>query len=174
MGQNPETKKKYMQVIPTRKKITSLSPRVEGESLPHLEWKHTEEWCVWRKERRLRKQKDKGAGSWGQREILWPTEGKAMFLFSQTKGGRIPQNSMTVKLYTRGVENSDFICSSWQPLCLGLSLDCQQASACQDTHTGKKCGQLTRIMGSCKHDHRMERCNILEHTWFWIELFPPF
>ena len=89
-----------------------------------------------------------------------------MFLFSPTKGGRIPQNYMTVKLYTRGAENSDLLCSSWQPLCPGLSLDCQQASASQDTHTGKKCGQLTRIMESCRHDHRMERFNILEHTWF--------
>lgn len=47
---------------------------------------------------------------------------------------------MAVKFYTEGVENSDLICSHWQPPCLGLSLNYQQVSASRDTRTGRNAG----------------------------------
>lgn len=73
LGQNPENSS-YRQVTPTRKKILSLSPGIEGESLAHLQWRHAEECYVQRRGKRLRKTK-------GQREIHRPRE-KAMLLCS--------------------------------------------------------------------------------------------
>lgn len=73
LGQNPENSS-YRQVTPTRKKTLSLSPGIKRESLPHLQWRHTEDCCVRRGDKRLRKMK-------GQREIHRPRE-KATLLCS--------------------------------------------------------------------------------------------
>lgn len=106
MGQNPETKKQ-MQVTLTKKKITPLPPRVEGESLPHLQWKCTKEWYICRKDKGWERQKDKDEESRGEkREIL--SQGKKKYKASifLNKMGRTPQNYMTMKFYARGIENS--------------------------------------------------------------------
>lgn len=154
-----------------RKTIICLFPRDEGESLPHLEWKHWRMMCL--EERSLRKTKRikvQGAEAKGNTLAKW--EEMPSFSFLKWKGEE-HHNYMTVKFYTEGVENWDLICSHWQPPHPGLSMNCQQVSASRDTCTGKKCGQPTGTMESHKHDHRTGRFKFGAHLVL-IELLPPF
>lgn len=147
----------------------SLPPRVEGESLPHLEGKHIEEWCVWRKERGPREIRGKVQGTEAKRKYSGGKCNASVFL---NKMGRRAQSHTTVRVYARGAENSDCALVLLAASVHGPQFgDSQQASASQGTHTGKDVGSSQE---SCKHDHRMECFNILECAWFWIELFPPF
>lgn len=160
-GENPETKKNIYASHPMRKTIICLFPRDEGESLPHLEWKHWRMMCL--EERSLRKTKRikvQGAEAKGNTLAKW--EEMPSFSFLKWKGEE-HHNYMTVKFYTEGVENWDLICSHWQPPHPGLSMNCQQVSASRDTCTGKKCGQPTGTMESYKHDHRTGRFKFGAH-----------
>ena len=130
LGENPETKNIYMQVIPRGRRLHVCSQKVKEKAF--LTWnENTMKNDVSGGKKPEKNKKNKGAGSWGpSREKRHPS------LFSNEKGKNI--TITTVKFYTEGFENSDLICSHWQPPCLGLSLNCQQVSASRDTCTGKK------------------------------------
>lgn len=86
--------------------------------------------------RKTRRIKVQGAEAKGNTLAKWGE--MPSFSFLKQKGEE-HHNHMTVKFYT-GVENSDLICSHWQPPCLGLSLNCQQVSVSHDTRTGRNVG----------------------------------
>lgn len=126
-----------MQVIPWGRRLHVCSQRWRRK--PSLTWNETHWRVMGLEERSLRKTRIKVQGAEAKGNTLAKWGEMLSFSFSNKKGEE-HHNHMAVKFYTEGVENSDLICSHWQPPCLGLSLNYQQASASRDTRTGRNAG----------------------------------
>lgn len=87
LGENPETKKIYMQVIPWGRRLHVCSQKVKEKAF--LTWnENTLKSDVSGGKKPEKNKKNKGAGSWGKGKYSGQVGRNAVLLFSQTKKGK--------------------------------------------------------------------------------------